>query len=72
MIKYSRSNGVMNVGRVVLVHTGLSLIRPARLETAHFGMGVKEEGGSKTVLLAESCQRELGEEQCLISAVVGV
>lgn len=31
-----------------------------------------KERRSETVLLAEGCQWELGEEQCLISAVVGV
>lgn len=39
------------------------------LETADGRQG-KER--SETVLLAESCQWALGEEACLISAVVGV
>lgn len=40
------------------------------LDTVHGRQG--KERRSETVLLAESCQWELGEEQCLISAVVGV
>lgn len=39
------------------------------LEPAHGRQGRER---SETVLLAESCQWELGEEACLISAVVGV
>lgn len=38
-------------------------------ESAHSAVG---KDGSKTVLLAQSCQRELGGEPRLISAVVGV
>lgn len=35
----------------------------------HGGQG---KARSESVLLVESCQWELGEESCLISAVVGV
>lgn len=42
----------------------------SELDTVHGRQG--KERRSETVLLAESCQWEPGEEQRLISAVVGV